>query len=131
MCIRDRYNFTEKFDISLPIDKWSVFIKKINTFVKDNNIFTPYFFGHLGDGNLHCNFKVHPNSKKNCAYLSKFIYDLTIQSEGSVAAEHGLGLKKNYLLKKYKPSENYLFIKKLKKHLDPNSRLGKNKLFQA
>ncbi len=126
-----KYNFTEKFDISLPIDKWSVFIKKVNTFVKDNNIFTPYFFGHLGDGNLHCNFKVHPNSKKNCAYLSKFIYDLTIQSEGSVAAEHGLGLKKNYLLKKYKPSENYLFIKKLKKHLDPNSRLGKNKLFQA
>jgi len=80
---------------------------------------------------LHCNFKVHPNSKKNCNYLSKFIYDLTIQSEGSVAAEHGLGLKKNYLLKKYKPSENYLFIKKLKKHLDPGFRLGKNKLFQA
>ena len=126
-----KYNFTEKFDISLPIDKWSVFIKKVNTFVKDNKIFTPYFFGHLGDGNLHCNFRVHPNSKKNCNYLSKFIYDLTIQSEGSVAAEHGLGLKKNYLLKKYKPSENYLFIKKLKKHLDPNSRLGKNKLFQA
>ena len=126
-----KYNFTEKFDISLPIDKWSVFIKKVNTFVKDNKIFTPYFFGHLGDGNLHCNFKVHPNSKKNCIYLSKFIYDLTIQSEGSVAAEHGLGLKKNYLLKKYKPSEIYLFIKKLKKHLDPNSRLGKNKLFQA
>ena len=126
-----KYNFTEKFDISLPIDKWSVFIKRVNIFLKDNKIFTPYFFGHLGDGNLHCNFKVHPNSKKNCAYLSKFIYDLTIQSEGSVAAEHGLGLKKNYLLKKYKPSENYLFIKKLKKHLDPNSRLGKNKLFQA
>ena len=34
-------------------------------------------------------------------------------------------------LKKYKPSEIYLFVKKLKKHLDPNSRLGKNKLFQA
>lgn len=51
--------------------------------------------------------------QKNCAYLSKFIYDLTIQSEGSVAAEHGLGLKK-LSIKKYKPSENYLFIKKLK-----------------
>ena len=52
-----------------------------------------------------------------------------------LATDHaGLDLKnsiKNYLLKKYKPNENYLFIKKLKKHLDPNSRLGKNKLFQA
>ena len=40
-----KYNFTEKFDISLPIDKWSVFIKKVNTFVKDNKILLLIFLG--------------------------------------------------------------------------------------
>ena len=126
-----KYNFTEKFDISLPLDKWSIFINKINTFTKNNKEFTPYFFGHLGDGNLHCNFKVNPLTKKNCSNLSKFIYELTIKNQGSVAAEHGLGLKKNNLLKKYKPNKNYIFLKKLKKHLDPDFKLGKNKLFKA
>ena len=29
-----KYNFTEKFDISLPLDKWSPFINKINTFTQ-------------------------------------------------------------------------------------------------
>ena len=98
---------------------------------EDNKEFTPYFFGHLGDGNLHCNFKVNPFTKKNCSNLSKFIYELTIKNQGSVAAEHGLGLKKNNLLKKYKPNKNYIFLKKLKKHLDPDFKLGKNKLFKA
>ena len=86
-----KYNFTEKFDISLPLDKWSTFINKINTFTKNNKEFTPYFFGHLGDGNLHCNFKVNPFTKKNCSNLSKFIYELTIKNQGSVAAEDGVG----------------------------------------
>ena len=75
--------------------------------------------------------KLIPLQKKNCSNLSKFIYELTIKNQGSVAAEHGLGLKKNNLLKKYKPNKNYIFLKKLKKHLDPDFKLGKNKLFKA
>ena len=38
-----KYNFTEKF-IFLSIDKCLIFIKKINTFVKDNNILLLIFW---------------------------------------------------------------------------------------
>ena len=126
-----KYNFMQKFDISLPLDKWIYFVREVNKFVKINQIYTPYFFGHLGDGNLHCNFKIEPNTKKNIKLLSKFIYELTIKCKGSIAAEHGLGMLKNELLLKYKSKNYYKFLKKLKKHLDPNLILGKNKLFKT
>ena len=128
---QSKYNFLQKFDISLPINKWDYFTKEVNKFIQNNEMFTPYFFGHLGDGNLHCNFKVEPNTKKNINLLSKFIYDLTITCDGSIAAEHGLGVLKNKLLIKYKSKNYYEFLKKFKKHLDPNLVLGKNKLFKT
>ena len=80
---------------------------------------------------IFCNFKIEPNTKKNNIVLSKFIYQLVIQNDGSIAAEHGLGVKKNNLLKNYKSKNYYKFIKKLKEHFDPDFKLGKNKLFKA
>ena len=128
---QNKHNFIHKFDISLPLNKWGYFVREVNKFIFKNKIYTPYFFGHLGDGNLHCNFKIEPNIKKNLNLLSKFIYKLTIKCDGSIAAEHGLGLLKNNLLIKYKSKNYYEFLVKFKKHLDPNLILGKNKLFKA
>ena len=68
---------------------------------------------------------------KDVDILSNFIYDLTLSLNGSIAAEHGLGQKKNMLLKKYKSKEYYNFLKSLKKYLDPNKNLGTNKLFKS
>jgi len=123
-------DFLEKFDISLPLDKWNYFIKKVNIFLNKNNVFIPYFFGHLGDGNLHCNFKINSPTPKNKKLLSNFIYDLTIESGGSIAAEHGLGLQKNKLIKKYKSKEYLNFLKKIKKTVDPKLILGRNKIYR-
>ena len=129
--IQKDLNFNHKFDISLPLSQWKDFISKTNKFIKMFPQFLPYFFGHLGDGNLHCNFKVENDLSKDVDILSNFIYDLTLSLNGSIAAEHGLGQKKNMLLKKYKSKEYYNFLKSLKKYLDPNKNLGTNKLFKS
>ena len=129
--IQKELNYNHKFDISLPLSQWKNFILKINKFTKKNTQFTPYFFGHLGDGNLHCNFKVENELNKDINILSEFIYDLTLSLNGSIAAEHGLGQKKNMLLKKYKSKEYYDFLKNLKNYLDPKKNLGANKLFKS
>ena len=129
--IQKDLNFNHKFDISLPLSQWKDFILKTNKFIKKFPQFLPYFFGHLGDGNLHCNFKVENDLSKDVDILSNFIYDLTLSLNGSIAAEHGLGQKKNMLLKKYKSKEYYNFLKSLKKYLDPNKNLGTNKLFKS
>ena len=129
--IQKDLNYNHKFDISLPLSQWKDFILKTNKFIKKFPQFSPYFFGHLGDGNLHCNFKVENDMPKDVDILSNFIYDLTLSLNGSIAAEHGLGQKKNMLLKKYKSKEYYNFLKSLKKYLDPNKNLGTNKLFKS
>ena len=121
-------NFNHKFDISLPLSNWQIFLDKINNFISQKSCYTPYFFGHLGDGNLHCNFKITDDDiiKKNA--LSKFIFELVIQLKGSIAAEHGIGTQKLNLLKKYKSKEYYKFLKNLKKHMDTRLIMGKGKL---
>ena len=129
--IQKDLKYNHKFDISLPLSHWKNFISKTNKFIKTNKQFSPYFFGHLGDGNLHCNFKVENENEKDIKLLSKYIYELTLSLNGSIAAEHGLGQKKNMLLKRYKSKKYYNFLINFKKYLDPNKNLGVNKLFKS
>lgn len=125
------HHFNHKFDISLPLNNWEKFIKEINTYIKLNKQFTPYFFGHLGDGNLHCNFKIEPDSASNLKKITNYIFKLSLKLKGSIAAEHGLGIKKNELIQKYKSKEYVKFLTNYKKHLDPKLILGKGKLFKT
>ena len=121
-------NFNHKFDISLPLSNWQIFFKKINEFISKDSCYTPYFFGHLGDGNLHCNFKITNDDKIKKIKLSNFIFKLVIKLKGSIAAEHGIGTQKSILLKNYKSKEYYNFLKKLKNHLDTKSIMGRGKI---
>jgi FAD/FMN-containing dehydrogenase len=125
---QNQLNFNHKFDISLPLSNWPIFIKKINKYISQESCYTPYFFGHLGDGNLHCNFKITDDDKTKKMELSNIIFELVMGLQGSIAAEHGIGTQKLNLLKKYKSKEYYNFLKKLKKHMDVKSIMGKGKL---
>jgi FAD/FMN-containing dehydrogenase len=125
---QNQLNFNHKFDISLPLSNWPIFIKKINKYISQESCYTPYFFGHLGDGNLHCNFKITDDDKTKKKELSNVIFKLVMGLQGSIAAEHGIGTQKLNLLKKYKSKEYYNFLKKLKKHMDVKSIMGRGKL---
>ena len=125
---QNQLNFNHKFDISLPLSNWPIFIKKINKYISLESCYTPYFFGHLGDGNLHCNFKITDDDKTKKMELSNIIFELVMGLQGSIAAEHGIGTQKLNLLKKYKSKEYYNFLKKLKKHMDVKSIMGRGKL---
>lgn len=51
-------------------------------------------YGHLGDGNLHLNVTSSVYNERLFNLIEPFIYEWTRQHNGSVSAEHGLGLKK-------------------------------------
>ena len=68
-------------------------------FHKNNKDYDPYYFGHLGDGNLHCNYKINDPNKQKIKNLEEQIYKIVLNLKGSLAAEHGLGYRKNYLVK--------------------------------
>ncbi|MEC7614461.1 MAG: FAD-binding oxidoreductase, partial [Pseudomonadota bacterium] len=113
-----------KNDISIPIKDISKFInnaEKISKKVIPGS--RTVIFGHIGDGNIHFNISQPVKSDrdkfiKNDKKLRKKINDLTIELNGSISAEHGIGLTKKADLKKYMKKDVELF-KLIKKSLDP------------
>jgi len=93
-------------------------------------------FGHIGDGNIHSNVYFTPIDKKGIREVMKLqerIGRIALKNNGSVSAEHGIGLeKKNLLIEELrsKDSERILGImKEIKKAFDPNGILNPGKIF--
>ena len=124
-------SYLYKFDISLPLNNWSIFLDATKIFHKNNSSYEPYFFGHLGDGNLHCNYKINNSNQKKYQKLENSIYQLVIKLGGSIAAEHGLGYSKNHLIKKYKSREHFEILNKIKSLFDKDKLLNRNKLIKS
>ena len=122
-----------KNDISIPIKDISKFInnaEKISKEVIPGS--RSVIFGHIGDGNIHFNISQPVKSDKDKFIkkdkkLRKKINDLTIELNGSISAEHGIGLTKKADLKKYMKKDVELF-KLIKKSFDPKNIMNPGKI---
>ncbi|KAF2702862.1 hypothetical protein K504DRAFT_393768 [Pleomassaria siparia CBS 279.74] len=118
-----------KYDLSLPI---SVLYDLVND-VRDrlteagvvgNDDSFPAVdvvgYGHMGDANLHLNVAVRRYDKKVEKLLEPFVYEWVQRHNGSISAEHGLGIaKKAYI--GYSRDETMLkLMKQVKDLYDPN-----------
>jgi FAD/FMN-containing dehydrogenase len=56
------------------------------------------------------------------------VYDLVTALGGSISAEHGIGLSKVDLLKRYRDAKSILLMQSLRKALDPDTVLNPGKL---
>ena len=92
-----------------------------------------YFFGHLGDGNIHFNMIEPKNYKKNFNDYRDKVYNLinnlVNEKKGSFSAEHGIGMIKRKYLLKYKSKNEVKIMRDIKKTLDPKNILNPNKIF--
>jgi len=77
-------------------------------------------YGHMGDSNLHVNVAVRRYDKSVEKALEPFVYEWIQKRQGSISAEHGLGLaKKNYI--GYSRSDTMIkLMKQIKNLYDPN-----------
>ena len=122
-----------KHDISLPIDKISVFHERTQKMIeaKIKNTRT-IFFGHLGDGNLHYNIFGNGNGKdgfeNHSLDITDNLYKIISDLNGSISAEHGVGQLKKDSLKKYKNPNSYQLMKDLKFLMDPNNIMNTGKV---
>ncbi len=122
-----------KHDISLPIDKISIFHEKTQKMIesKIKNTRT-IFFGHLGDGNLHYNIfgngKGIDGFENLSAEITDNLYKIISGLKGSISAEHGVGQLKKNSLKKYKDPNSYQLMKDLKFLMDPNNIMNTGKV---
>ncbi|KAL6722136.1 D-lactate ferricytochrome c oxidoreductase [Lecanora helva] len=78
-------------------------------------------YGHMGDSNLHLNVATRRFDKKVEKSLEPFVYEWIAQRNGSISAEHGLGLAKKAFVG-YSRSETMIrLMKQIKNLYDPVS----------
>lgn len=80
-------------------------------------------YGHMGDGNLHLNIPTRRYDKEVEKQLEPFVYEWVSKRNGSISAEHGLGLAKKPFIG-YSRSDNVLgLMRRVKDSFDPVSRI--------
>lgn len=124
-----------KNDISVKVAKLPKFLQEVDSLVsKHYPDFEIIWFGHIGDGNVHLNI-LKPSDMAatdffaECGKVSDWVFEIVKEYEGSVSAEHGVGLlKKPYL--QYSRSEVEIeFMRQIKKVFDPNKVMNPGKVF--
>lgn len=81
-------------------------------------------YGHMGDGNLHLNVPTRRFDKEVEKQLEPFVYEWVSKWNGSISAEHGLGLAKKPFIG-YSRSENVLgLMRRIKDSFDPVSNIS-------
>lgn len=92
------------------------------------------WFGHIGDGNLHIDILKPDGMDKGefitkCKESDKTLFQVVQKHQGSISAEHGVGmLKKDYLSFSRSPEE-IVIMKGIKKVFDPKGILNPGKIF--
>ncbi|SAK76846.1 FAD-binding oxidoreductase [Caballeronia ptereochthonis] len=86
-------------------------------------------YGHLGDGNIHVVVDVPGMGKHEHDDIDRVIYDVTREFEGSISAEHGIGVKKRYFLSQCRREADIDAMRAIKQALDPQGLLNPGKVF--
>ena len=114
------------FDISLPIREMEAYVNDVEQELKQQ--FTEarlVSFGHLGDGNIHLG--IGPARDKHA--VETIVYERLARVNGSISAEHGIGLEKREFLPHSRSAPEIELMKTLKKALDPKNLLNPGKIF--
>ena len=117
-------------DVCVPISNLVECIKFTEEEIKKLDLKAP-MVGHVGDGNFHAIIAYDPNKKgeyEKIRTLSNKLIDKTLELEGTITGEHGIGLhKKAYLLKEH--ADNIPAMKLIKRSLDNNNIMNPGKIF--
>ena len=124
-----------KNDISVTVSKVPAFLADIDAIVSTNYPdFEVLWYGHIGDGNLHLNILKPANLSKDeffgkCAAVNKWVFETVQKYNGSISAEHGVGMtKRDYLTYSRSPAE-IAYMRAIKAAFDPNGIMNPGKIF--
>lgn len=118
-----------KYDLSIPINDLYALVEDVRDRIEEAALIgetdqfpvvTVVGYGHMGDSNLHLNIATRRFDKKVEDILEPYVYEWVGKRNGSISAEHGLGLaKKKYI--GYSRSDTMIkLMKQIKNLYDPN-----------
>ena len=117
-------------DVCLPISNITECVNYAEEQAKKFGLRAP-MVGHLGDGNFHVLLPFDPNKKETYKKIRQFndlLIKKTLELNGTITGEHGVGLhKKEYLLKEH--PDNIPLMKLIKRSIDQNNIMNPGKIF--
>ncbi|WP_134496283.1 FAD-binding oxidoreductase [Microvirga pakistanensis] len=132
--VQGREGGSIKHDVAVPVSRVAEFI---DVATKSCEAEMPGVrvcaFGHFGDGNIHFNLS-QPVGMDKSQYLSQWerfnriVHDIVHDMNGSISAEHGIGLIKRDELELYKDAVALDLMRSLKRALDPRNILNPGKV---
>jgi len=124
-----------KFDVTLRAVDWYRLVVDIRAKVEAAGIAEDCVvagFGHFADGNLHLNVvdaTRGAHDAKLQSILYPYVYEEVVRMDGSISAEHGIGLGKRQALRFAKNPHVLEQMRQIKKVLDPKGILNPYKIF--
>ena len=139
--LRERISETQRFeggsikhDVSVPVSRVAEFIGAASAAcLAAMPGVRPLAFGHFGDGNIHFNLSQPVDMDKETFLASwgtfnRIVHDIVQVMDGSISAEHGIGLIKRDELPHYKDPVAMELMRTLKLALDPGDILNPGKV---
>lgn len=124
-----------KNDVAVAIHKVPDFITELDQTLKSSYpTWDVVWFGHIGDGNLHISILRPKELNKEqfvqaCRKVDEMVFSIVAKYEGSISAEHGVGLTKKMFLHHTRSPAEIQYLKSIKKIFDPDLIINPGKLF--
>lgn len=117
------------YDVSLAISDMDHYLKRMGERLEKRWAEVQYaIFGHLGDGNLHVVVSVGDDSPESHHQINEILYSELQPINGSLSAEHGIGLEKKNYLHYSRSAEEIALMRTMKQALDPKGILNPGKV---
>jgi glycolate oxidase len=118
-------------DIVVPRSRIPDMIKRVEGISAKHDIVI-VCFGHAGDGNIHVNAMFDKNDPDSTARAHKAVHDIftaTLELDGTLSGEHGIGTTKRDLIGMELSSESLSLMARIKTAFDPDGIMNPGKVF--
>ena len=127
--LADERKYDQHFDISIPTSSIGKIIDRItNELLENNDVKTIFPFGHVADGNIHFIIGKDSDKESITREVNEIIYSNIESVNGSISAEHGIGIDKKEYLKNTRNKDEIDLMRLLKKSIDPKNILNPGRI---
>jgi len=118
-----------KNDVSVRISAMPAFLAETQALIgQAYPHFDVVWFGHIGDGNLHINVL---GAGEHAARITDVALQGAIDLDGTISAEHGIGVAKAVWLERLKGPSTMAALRSVKRALDPSGVFNPGVLLPA
>ncbi|OSI80360.1 FAD-dependent oxidoreductase [Bradyrhizobium canariense] len=134
-----RKGFSVANDTSVPISKIAVFIEQVDQRLKQEfKAADVYYAGHVGDGNIHVIivfdrglYDTDEKRETAAARANFIVHEASVELDGSISAEHGVGLMHIEELERFKSDVDLEMMAQIKRAFDPDNIMNPGKVLAA